>query len=63
LPFDFASSRITSILTRSRIDSYEEALVRSLVKKAISDGRLKMVGYDPVSHKRLRYIIEKTYRK
>lgn len=63
LPFDFASSRITSILTRSRIDSYEEALVRSLVKKAISDGRLKMVGYDPVSHKRLRYIIEKTYKK
>lgn len=59
LPFDFASSRIMSIFERERIDSYEEALVRSLVKKAIADGRLVAVGYDPVSRRRVTHNLEK----
>lgn len=53
LPFEFASSRITAILEQAKMVDYEEALVRSLIKKAIKEKRLVTVGYDPLTHKRL----------
>ncbi len=50
LPFDFASSRISAILEQAHMSSYEDALVRALIKKAISDKKLVAVDYDPVVH-------------
>lgn len=52
LPFGFVSSRIESMMERARMARFEDALVESLLKKAISEERLVAVGYDPVRHVR-----------
>ena len=48
MPFEFASPRIVSLLEQAKMASYEKSLVSSLVKKAISEGRLVPADYDPV---------------
>ena len=53
LPLEFASSRIGAILEQAKLASYEDALVRSLVKKAIADEKLVVYGYDPVTHRNI----------
>jgi len=52
-PFEFASPRISSLLEQAKMASYEAALVKALIKKAMSEDNLVAVGYDPLSH---RYI-------
>lgn len=52
LPFEFASKRISAILEQAKIADYEQALVRSLIKKAINENRLQAVGYDPLTHRK-----------
>lgn len=47
-PYEFASVRIGEMMERTNIKKFEESLVRSLVNKAVSDGDLVAVGYDPV---------------
>ena len=39
-PYEFAAAAITEVLEQSKISTYEKALVSSLVKKAVKDGRL-----------------------
>ena len=53
LPFEFAAIRISAILEQSKMESYEKALVKSLLKKAIDEDRLKSVGYDPLTRRRI----------
>lgn len=48
IPFEFASTRISNMLEQAKMASYEEALVSALIKKAMSEGRLVAVGYDPL---------------
>ncbi|MDE6444771.1 MAG: hypothetical protein K2K64_10190 [Muribaculaceae bacterium] len=52
-PFEFAKERIEAMMEQTKVSSYEEALVSSLVEKAIKDGRLVRHGYDPVKHRML----------
>lgn len=47
-PYEFAAIRIGEMMERTNIKKFEESLVKSLVNKAISDGDLVAVGYDPV---------------
>lgn len=55
LPYDFAERGITDMFEQANMASYEEALVRSLVKKAMSEDKLVAAGYDPLTH---RYVGE-----
>lgn len=48
IPFEFASPRISAILEQAKMTRFEEDLVANLVKKAISDERLVVIGYDPL---------------
>ncbi len=50
-PYDFAAPRIGSMMEQAKMASYEESLVKSLIKEAIGDHRLVAVGYDPVTHR------------
>lgn len=47
-PYEFASPHIAELMERMDIRKYEESLVRSLIKKALDDGELVGVGYDPL---------------
>lgn len=49
MPEEFAYAKIQSMMDRAKISDYESALVESLVKKAVKDGNLKGVGYDPLT--------------
>lgn len=51
LPFEFAEPRINSILQSAGVRTYEEDLVKHLIRKNIKDGTLKIEGYDPLHHK------------
>lgn len=51
LPYDFAARGITDMFEQANMADYEEALVRSLVKKAMSEEKLVAVGYDPLSRR------------
>lgn len=46
-PYEFASIQIGDMMERASIRKFEESLVRSLVNKAMGDGDLIAVGYDP----------------
>lgn len=48
-PYEFASIRIGELLERVNIKKFEESLVKSLVNKALGDGDLVSVGYNPVT--------------
>lgn len=48
MPYEFAYTRIKAILEKAKMSKYEQDLVESLVKRAISDDRLVVVGYDPL---------------
>ncbi len=50
-PYKFARHGIADMMERAKMTSYEEALVNSLIAKAVKENRLVAVGYDPVSHK------------
>ncbi|MFG6425252.1 hypothetical protein [Lepagella muris] len=53
-PYEFAAAAITEVLEQSKISTYEKALVSSLVKKAVKDGRLVPGAYDPLRHTLVR---------
>ena len=48
MPYEFASPRIAAMLEKAKLSKYETDLVNALVKKALSEERLKAIGYDPV---------------
>ncbi len=47
-PYEFAALQIQELMERRDMKSYEDALVKSLVEKALRDGELVAEGYDPV---------------
>lgn len=49
MPYDFAAPRIMAMLEQNNLARYEKALVRSLVGKALEEGKLRAVGYDPLA--------------
>ncbi|MDE6532504.1 MAG: hypothetical protein K2M27_03095 [Muribaculaceae bacterium] len=51
MPYEFASERISAMLEQAKVSSYQEALVRALVQKAMSEGKLVAFGYDPLSRR------------
>lgn len=53
LPYEFSSSRIKAMLEQAKIARFQDDLVESLIRRSISEGKLKLVGYDPLRHKRL----------
>lgn len=53
MPYDFASPLIQDMLNEKQRDSYEERLVNSLYRKALREGKLKKVTFDPVTHQRI----------
>ena len=46
-PYEFASIMIGEMMERANIKKFEESLVKALVGKAIGDGELVAVGYNP----------------
>lgn len=52
-PFEFASHHIIELLERTNMRKYEESLVASLIGKALKDGDMVAVGYNPLQHKML----------
>ena len=54
MPYEFAEPKIREILSRTRNDDYERRLMTGLYKRALREGRLKKIGYDPVSRTRLK---------
>ena len=54
MPKEYADGRIREILYSRNVAAYEKALVKALYQRAIDDGRLTTVSYDPVEHKFLR---------
>ena len=59
-PYEFAANEISSMLERSKIGSYEDALVRSLVEKAIKEDRFVIVNYDPLKRSFINKSIKTT---
>lgn len=47
-PYEFAAPHITELLERTNMRKYEESLVNSLIKKAMDEGELVAVGYNPL---------------
>lgn len=47
-PYEFAVPHITQLLERTNMRKYEESLVKTLVRKAMEDGDLVAVGYNPL---------------
>lgn len=50
-PYEFAAPHIEELMERTDMRKYEESLVRSLVRKALKDGELTAVGYNPLERK------------
>lgn len=50
-PFEYASLWIDELLQQGEMERYESALVETLVKKAIDEKKLEIIGYDPMVHK------------
>lgn len=53
MPYDFAAPQIADMLNEKQRNSYEERLVNSLYRKALREGKLKKVTFDPVTHQRI----------
>lgn len=53
MPYDYARPRIASMLERNETATYRESLVKSLIKKAMSEGSLRSVTYDPLRHRNI----------
>ncbi len=49
MPYEFAAPRIAAMLEKAKISKYETDLVNALVKRAISEEKLKAINYDPVN--------------
>ncbi|MBD5357145.1 MAG: hypothetical protein HDR88_09110 [Bacteroides sp.] len=47
-PYEFAAIQIKELLERVDLKKFEDSLVKSLIKKAVNDGELVGVGYDPI---------------
>ncbi len=56
MPRDYADDRIREILENRNIAVYEQSLVKALYQRALDDGRLTTVSYDPVEHKYLKQL-------
>lgn len=50
-PFDFAKKRIAATMEQTKISTFEQNLVSSLVRKAIKEGTLEKGIYDPLTHR------------
>lgn len=48
-PYEFASIQISELLERTDIRKFEESLVKSLIGKALKDGSLVAIEYDPLT--------------
>lgn len=48
MPYEFSSSRIRALLEKAKMKKYEEDLVTALIKRAIDEEKLEVVGYDPI---------------
>ncbi|MDE7380859.1 MAG: hypothetical protein K2N03_01855 [Muribaculaceae bacterium] len=53
MPEEYAKLAIAERLESESLADYEQKLLSSMKKRALKEGRLKSVGYDPISHKRL----------
>ena len=51
MPFDFARDQIAEILSGNKQKEHERRLIASLYNQALKDGRLKVMGFNPVTHK------------
>lgn len=51
MPYSFATEQIRDMLSEKYKRDSESRLMRSLFKKAVEDGSLKPVGFDPVAHR------------
>lgn len=51
MPYEFSSSRIRALLEKAKMKKYEEDLVSALVKRAIDEEKLHVIGYDPVKRR------------
>ena len=51
LPFEFAAPRIESMLEQRSIGNYERRLIDHLVRKAVEEGDLRGIGYDPLTRR------------
>ena len=51
MPFDFAKDQIAEILSGNKQKEHERRLIASLYNQALKDGRLKVMGFNPVTHK------------
>lgn len=50
IPYDFARDEIRDILTREESAAYDKRVLESFYKRAVKEGKLKMVGYDALTH-------------
>lgn len=53
MPYDFAAPLIADRLNEQQRTSYEARLINSLYRKALREGTLKKITYDPVTHQRI----------
>lgn len=53
MPYDFAAPLIADRLNEKQRFSYEERLINSLYRKALREGKLKKITFDPVTHQRI----------
>lgn len=53
MPYDFAAPLIADRLNEKQRTSYESRLINSLYRKALREGKLKKITYDPVTHQRI----------
>lgn len=54
MPQEYAMDRIREVLSTRDVAEYERTLVKHLYQRALENGRLITVGYDPVEHKYLK---------
>lgn len=56
IPYEFAAPDIASRLRARNIADYEKQLLKELSMHAVEDGRLKVVGYDPLKGAGIEYL-------
>lgn len=49
-PYEFAAPQIRELMEKTNIRKFEDSLVKSLIEKAMNEGDLVAVGYDPVAN-------------
>ncbi|MCM1291154.1 MAG: hypothetical protein NC201_02860 [Prevotella sp.] len=49
MPYEFAVPQIREILSRTNSEEYERGIINGLYRRALKEGRLKKVTYDPIT--------------